>query len=274
MPSSRQAVAAAVDDVLRDEEAVRVRDVVRRTGLSRHTVHRRLKDLVEDGLLRLVGKGRGARYVSVHRLPRNEAASRDDLPDDIPRVFLGATAEDLVSRAQARDLLRGHEGAEMLLLDFHGVARVGLGFADEVFRVWAGENPSTRLLPEHTSPAVELAIEQARQSAPVLPAAPQRALPPAPVPTLLTLSAGWTARVLELSRREGRVLLDLVAPRGGARLRFLLAGCQEIRLPAQWTLASPRLEPLSGGELVLADDPSQARVVFRELHLGTRLNDS
>jgi hypothetical protein len=50
------------------------------------------------------------------------------------------------------------------VLDFERVELVGQGFADEVFRVWAGQHPETQLVPERMAPTVEFMVERARRS--------------------------------------------------------------------------------------------------------------
>lgn len=63
-----------------------------------------------------------------------------------------------VSRAEGKRLVRGLERFRQVVLDFRGVERVGQGFVDEVFRVWANEHPETRLEPIHMNPAVEFMV--------------------------------------------------------------------------------------------------------------------
>lgn len=48
---------------------------------------------------------------------------------------------ELISRSEARRLLHGLEDFSDILLDFTGVAGVGQGFVDEVFRVWPNHHP-------------------------------------------------------------------------------------------------------------------------------------
>ena len=51
----------------------------------------------------------------------------------------------LVSRSQARRLMAGLELFTQIELDLAGVAQIGQGFADEVFRVWRNSHPATSL---------------------------------------------------------------------------------------------------------------------------------
>lgn len=62
--------------------------------------------------------------------------------------------EHLMSRSQARRVLTRVERFKTVILDFDGVAVIGQGFADEVFRVFAREHPDIELIPVHTTPAV------------------------------------------------------------------------------------------------------------------------
>lgn len=50
-----------------------------------------------------------------------------------------------------------------VILDFAGVAAVGQGFCDEVFRAWARAHPETRLLPVNMASTVAFLVERARR---------------------------------------------------------------------------------------------------------------
>jgi anti-sigma regulatory factor (Ser/Thr protein kinase) len=65
---------------------------------------------------------------------------------------------DFVSRTEAKLIGARLEGFEVVELDFEGVAQIGQGFADEMFRVWANEHPTSRLVPVHANPAVHSVI--------------------------------------------------------------------------------------------------------------------
>jgi len=77
-------------------------------------------------------------------------------------VRLFAIGVEFVSRSEARRLVRGLDRFREVVLDFDRVAAVGQGFADEVFRVFAGAHPSTRLLPTNMAPAVEFMVKRAK----------------------------------------------------------------------------------------------------------------
>ncbi len=67
-----------------------------------------------------------------------------------------------ISRSEAKRLMHGLQKFREVVLDFEGVDGVGQGFADEVFRVWAGAHPEVRLFPIHMSEAVAFMVERAR----------------------------------------------------------------------------------------------------------------
>ncbi len=65
---------------------------------------------------------------------------------------------EFVSRTEAKLIGSRLEGFEVIELDFSGVNQIGQGFADELFRVWANEHPSSRLVPINANPAVQAVI--------------------------------------------------------------------------------------------------------------------
>jgi anti-sigma regulatory factor (Ser/Thr protein kinase) len=69
---------------------------------------------------------------------------------------------DFVSRSEARRLTHGLDRFDEVVLDFSGVTRVGQGFADQVFRVWATAHPIVVLLAVHMTDAVAFMVERAR----------------------------------------------------------------------------------------------------------------
>jgi anti-sigma regulatory factor (Ser/Thr protein kinase) len=68
----------------------------------------------------------------------------------------------LISRSQAKWVLARVDRFEEVLLDFAGVKSIGQSFADEIFRVFARQNPQIRVLAVNTSKAVEQMIARAR----------------------------------------------------------------------------------------------------------------
>jgi len=76
-------------------------------------------------------------------------------------VRLFSIGSEFLSRSQAKRLVRGLEKFREVVLDFEGVNLVGLGFADEVFRVWAHQHPEIRLSPTEMSEPIAFMIERA-----------------------------------------------------------------------------------------------------------------
>jgi hypothetical protein len=63
-----------------------------------------------------------------------------------------------ISRSEAKRLVANLEKFSEIVLDFRDVKSVGQGFADEVFRVFAGRYPTIRIATENTRPAVDAMI--------------------------------------------------------------------------------------------------------------------
>ena len=78
------------------------------------------------------------------------------------RVEVKLLGETYISRSEARRLLVNLEKFRVVELDFRNVARVGQGFADEVFRVFATSHPETDVIPVNAAPAVMAMIRHAR----------------------------------------------------------------------------------------------------------------
>ncbi len=77
-----------------------------------------------------------------------------------PRLKLAEIGGVFVSRSEARRLTSGLEKFREVELDFSDVESVGQGFVDEVFRVWAAQNPDTLLVPVNMNPAVEFMVRR------------------------------------------------------------------------------------------------------------------
>jgi hypothetical protein len=77
-----------------------------------------------------------------------------------PTVKLFEFGTEFVSRSEAKRLLRGLEKFEEVELDFQNVRSVGQGFVDEVFRVWAADNPSHKIIPLNMNPKVAFMVER------------------------------------------------------------------------------------------------------------------
>ncbi len=84
------------------------------------------------------------------------AFSRTDVPVSLAR-FGG---DHLVSRSQARRLLDRLQDFEHIRLDFSGVDLIGQAFADEVFRVYARNNPEIEISTTNTNTDVDRMIRR------------------------------------------------------------------------------------------------------------------
>jgi hypothetical protein len=78
----------------------------------------------------------------------------------IPLKLAQSGGEHLVSRAQARRIMRRAEKFAQVLLDFHGVDQIGPQFADEMFRVWANAHPQVTLQAVNMPRDVDMTIAQ------------------------------------------------------------------------------------------------------------------
>ena len=68
--------------------------------------------------------------------------------------------EALMSRSQAKKILRNLEDFSVITLDFKGVEIVGQGFADEVFRVYQNEYPDKQIKYIHGNKDVTFMIDR------------------------------------------------------------------------------------------------------------------
>jgi hypothetical protein len=80
------------------------------------------------------------------------------------KVLVKLLRQDYVSRSEARRLLANLEKFSEIVLDFRDVASVGQGFADEVFRVFAGRHPAIKITTENASPVVDAMIRHVASS--------------------------------------------------------------------------------------------------------------
>lgn len=76
-------------------------------------------------------------------------------------VRLSTFGPKLISRSEARRIVCDLDEFREVVLDFKEVDLVGQGFADEVFRVWACEQPKTKLVPIEMNGSVEFMVERA-----------------------------------------------------------------------------------------------------------------
>ena len=70
-------------------------------------------------------------------------------------------ADELVSRSQAKRLLARVELFKHVIFDFEDVDSIGQAFADQIFRVFAGEHPEIKLVPVNTNAEVKGMIKRA-----------------------------------------------------------------------------------------------------------------
>ena len=71
-------------------------------------------------------------------------------------------SENLISRSQAKRILARVDQFEEVILDFQDISTIGPSFADEIFRVFPEQHPTTALVPINTTPQVEQAIQHVR----------------------------------------------------------------------------------------------------------------
>lgn len=82
----------------------------------------------------------------------------------VPVKLVLYEGERLVSRSQAKRILNRVERFKTVMLDFQDVDFIGQAFADEVFRVFARNNPQITLIPVNITKSVEQAIKAAENS--------------------------------------------------------------------------------------------------------------
>ncbi len=78
------------------------------------------------------------------------------------KVLLFQEGEAYISRSQAKRLLHSLEHFREIVLDFSGVATVGQGFADEIFRVFQSQHPDVVITPVHCHENVQFMINRAK----------------------------------------------------------------------------------------------------------------
>lgn len=70
------------------------------------------------------------------------------------RVYVKLFQAEYVSRSEARRLLAGLDKFREIILDFKGVNSLGQGFADEIFRVFTGQQPGIVIKTENLNPTI------------------------------------------------------------------------------------------------------------------------
>ncbi len=79
-------------------------------------------------------------------------------------VRLAGFGVQLLSRSEARRVTVGLERFRYVTIDFTGVAIVGQGFCDEVFRVFAADHPQIVLSPMGMNESVAFMVQRARRA--------------------------------------------------------------------------------------------------------------
>jgi anti-sigma regulatory factor (Ser/Thr protein kinase) len=83
----------------------------------------------------------------------------------VPLRLITSKLNGLESRAQARRVAARLHEFRRADLDFAGVPRIGHGFADELFRVFAGQQSGFEMVPTNMSPGVAALVESVRRAA-------------------------------------------------------------------------------------------------------------
>lgn len=83
----------------------------------------------------------------------------------VPLHLLAGTGPALASRADARRVATRLAQFQHAEIDFDGIAEVGHGFADELFRVFRHQHPALQLVPVGMNPGVQALVAGIQQSA-------------------------------------------------------------------------------------------------------------
>lgn len=78
------------------------------------------------------------------------------------RLYRPGGETGFISRSQARRLLFGLDKFKKIILDFQGVATIGQGFADEIFRVWQGRFPRIEIVSINANADVRFMLKRAQ----------------------------------------------------------------------------------------------------------------
>jgi DNA-binding transcriptional ArsR family regulator len=138
------------------------RAVSERFGVTRQAVSHHVTALVNAGLIEASGKTR-ARTLNPKRVPRvSRSRVTESAKAIIPVDLVRCGDRRLVSRAQAKRLMKRLERFHAVILDFTGIEAIGQAFADEVFRVFVNEHPDVELTYTGAGPEVEKMIKRAK----------------------------------------------------------------------------------------------------------------
>jgi DNA-binding transcriptional ArsR family regulator len=93
----------------------------------------------------------------------DEYSNAETLAFDKSRTTVSLFEFDVpfVSRPEAKRLARNLDRFREVVVDFKDLKEVGQGFADELFRVWASNNPNTKLIPVNMNDPVKLMVQRA-----------------------------------------------------------------------------------------------------------------
>lgn len=81
----------------------------------------------------------------------------------VPLSLVTYGDENLISRSQARRLLARFRDFEEVLLDFLGVKFIGQAFADEIFRIYARNNPDIEIIAINTNQQIDKMILRVKE---------------------------------------------------------------------------------------------------------------
>lgn len=97
----------------------------------------------------------------------NDVFNRFAEPDEfvfastiVPLHLAKYEGETLMSRSQAKRLTARFEHFQKVILDFQGVAMIGQGFADELFRVYKNNHPDVMMIPINMVEDVKMMISR------------------------------------------------------------------------------------------------------------------
>lgn len=130
-------------------------------------------DMSDQEISKLQGSGRGT-GVSMGISTRSKRTTQevfglytseddDDFAfsrTDVPVSLASFGGDHLVSRSQARRLLDRLQGFQRINLDFNGVDSIGQAFADEIFRVFARNNPDIEIPAMNTNADIDRMIRR------------------------------------------------------------------------------------------------------------------
>lgn len=82
----------------------------------------------------------------------------------VPLYLIAYGDENLISRSQARRLLARFHNFKQVMLDFEGIKSIGQAFADEIFRIYARNNPDIEIIALNTNQQVAKMISRVQKN--------------------------------------------------------------------------------------------------------------